>query len=237
VSFEAGIRELGGEAVYLSKADIGMGQRESIRDVATNLSRWCCAIVARLYWHKDLEKLAAEADVPVVNALTELEHPCQALADMMTIRENFGERKVKITYVGDGNNVARSLARLALRLGYPFTLCGPANFQLEPMDGLTQTPDLEEGLAGAKVVYTDVWISMGDEHEQEHRLKVFDSYQVNAKVMALADPDAIFLHCLPARRGFEVTDEVMDGPWSRVVDQAENRLHAQRALLQKVLRL
>jgi acetylornithine/N-succinyldiaminopimelate aminotransferase len=237
VSFETAIRELGGGAVYLTKGDIDMGKRESIRDIATNLSRWCCAIVARLYWHKDLEILANEADVPVINALTEWEHPCQALADIQTIRESFGEERVKITYVGDGNNVARSLAKLATRLGYPFTLCGPENFQLEPIEGLTQTPDMKEGLAGAKVVYTDVWISMGDEHEQEHRLKVFDKYQVNDNSMRLADEDAIFLHCLPARRGFEVTDDVMDGSQSRVVDQAENRLHAQKALLQKVLGL
>jgi ornithine carbamoyltransferase len=194
-------------------------------------------VVARLYWQRDLEALANDADVPVVNALTEWEHPCQALADLQTIREEFGQEKVKITYVGDGNNVARSLAKLALRLGYPVTLCGPQNFQLEPMSGLHQTQDLSEGLDGAQVVYTDVWISMGDEHEQEHRLKVFESYQVNRALMELAAKDAIFLHCLPARRGFEVTDEVMDGPQSRVVDQAENRLHSQKALLQKVLGL
>jgi ornithine carbamoyltransferase len=141
---------------------------------------------------------------------------------------------VKITYVGDGNNVSRSLARAATRLGYPVTICGPANFRLEEMPGLHQTDDLEEGLAEAKVVYTDVWISMGDEHEQEHRLKVFDAYQVNSRVMEMADKDAVFLHCLPARRGYEVTDDVIDGKQSRVVDQAENRLHAQKALLQLV---
>jgi acetylornithine/N-succinyldiaminopimelate aminotransferase len=237
VSFETAIRELGGHPIYLSKADIGMGTRESVKDVATNLARWCNLIVARLYWHRDLEKLAREADVPVVNALTEWEHPCQALADMLTIQEAFGRDKVKITYVGDGNNVSRSLAKAATRLGYPFTVCGPENFRLEPMEGLTQTADIEEGLAGANVVYTDVWVSMGDEHEQEQRLKVFDRYQVNQRMMSIAEKDAIFLHCLPARRGFEVTDEVMDGEQSRIVDQAENRLHAQRALLQKVLGL
>lgn len=237
VSFETAIRELGGHPIYLSKADIGIGTREAVQDVATNLARWCNMIVARLYWHRDIEKFAREADVPVINALTEWEHPCQALADMLTIQEAFGTQKVKITYVGDGNNVARSLAKAATRLGYPFTVCGPENFRLEAMEGLTQTADLEEGLADAHVVYTDVWISMGDEHEQEQRLKVFEKYQVNANVMAMADKDAIFLHCLPARRGFEVTDEVMDSPQSRIVDQAENRLHAQRALLQKVLGL
>jgi acetylornithine/N-succinyldiaminopimelate aminotransferase len=235
VSFEVAISELGGHPVYLSKADIGMGLRESIRDVATNLSRMCRVIVARLYWQRDLEKLAKEAEVPVINALTEWEHPCQALADIQTVRESFGDEKVKITYVGDGNNVARSLAKAALRLGYQFTLCGPENFQLEPMEGLHQTSNLIEGMRDAHVVYTDVWISMGDEHEQEHRLKVFDQYQVNEQVMKLANKEAIFLHCLPARRGFEVTDDVIDGPQSRVVDQAENRLHAQKALLQRVL--
>lgn len=237
VSFETAIRELGGNAIYLSKADIGMGSREAIKDVASNLSGWVSVIVARLYWHKDLVELAEHATVPVVNALTEWEHPCQALADMMTIQEAFGDEKVKIAYVGDGNNCARSLAKVATRLGYPFTLCGPENFQLEPMEGLVQTSELEGGLAGAKAIYTDVWISMGDEHEQEHRLKVFDRYQVNSTVMAMADESAIFLHCLPARRGFEVTDDVIDGPQSRVVQQAENRMHAQKALLERVLGL
>ena len=237
MSFETAIRELGGNAIYLSKADIGMGSREAIKDVASNLSGWVSTVVARLYWHRDLIELAEHATVPVVNALTEFEHPCQALADMMTVQEAFGGDKVKIAYVGDGNNCARSFAKVATRLGYAFTLCGPENFQLEPMEGLTQTSELEEGLAGAKAVYTDVWISMGDEHEQEHRLKVFDSYQVNGRVMAMADPDAIFLHCLPARRGFEVTDDVIDGPQSRIVSQAENRMHAQKALLQRVLGL
>ncbi len=237
VSFETAIQELGGHPIYLSKSDIGMGSRESIRDVASNLSRWVNLIVARLYWHKHLQELADVADVPVVNALTEMEHPCQALADMLTIKESFGSDKVKITYVGDGNNVARSLARVATRLGYPFTLCGPKHFGLEDVPGVHHTEDLEEGLAHASVVYTDVWISMGDEHEQEHRLKVFAPYQVDQKVMGLAAQEAIFLHCLPARRGYEVTDDVIDGPQSRVVDQAENRLHAQKALLQRVLGL
>ncbi|HJP84235.1 MAG TPA: acetylornithine transaminase [Fimbriimonadaceae bacterium] len=234
VSFETAIRELGGHPIYLSKADIGLNTRESAKDIASNLARWCSMIVARLYWQRDLELLADIADVPVINALTELEHPCQALADVMTVQENFGQDKVKITYVGDGNNVSRSLARAATRLGYPVTICGPANFRLEEMPGLHQTDDLEEGLADAKVVYTDVWISMGDEHEQEHRLKVFDAYQVNSRVMEMADKAAVFLHCLPARRGYEVTDDVIDGKQSRVVDQAENRLHAQKALLQLV---
>jgi len=237
VSFETAIRELGGHPIHLGKDSIAMGSREPIKDVATNLASWCNLIVARLYWHRHLLELAEHSNVPVVNALTEWEHPCQALADMQTIQEAFGNEKVKITYVGDGNNVARSLAKLASRLGYPFTLCGPANFQLEAMEGVTQTTELEEGLDGAHVVYTDVWVSMGDEHEQEHRLKVFDAYQVNRRVMSMADKEAIFLHCLPARRGFEVTEDVIDGPQSRTTDQAENRLHAQKALLQKILRL
>jgi ornithine carbamoyltransferase len=237
VSFETAIRELGGYPIHLGKGDIGMGSRESIKDVAQNLSRWCNMIVARLYWQRDLHALAEYADVPVINALTEWEHPCQALADMQTIRESFGDEKVKITYVGDGNNVARSLAKLAASLGYPFTICGPENFRLEDIPGVTQTTSLEEGLDGAHAVYTDVWVSMGDEHEQEHRLKVFEPYQVNGRVMSLAAQDAIFLHCLPARRGYEVTEDVIDGPQSRVVDQAENRLHAQKALIQKVLGL
>ncbi len=237
VSFEAAVRELGGHAIHLGKADIGMGSREALKDVAMNLSRWCCVVIARLYWHRDLVDLAAHCEVPVINALTEMEHPCQALADMMTIRETFGDEKPRITYVGDGNNVARSLAKLALKLGYPVTICGPENFRIEPMEGLIQTSDLREGLTDAAVVYTDVWISMGDEHEQEHRLKIFEPYQVDAAAMARARPDAIFLHCLPARRGFEVSDDVIDGPQSRVNDQAENRLHVQKALLQVVMNL
>lgn len=237
VSFETAINELGGHAIHLGKGDIAMGSRDSIKDVAENLSRWCNLIVARLYWQKHIVELAEHASVPVINALTEWEHPCQALADMQTIQESFGKDKVKITYVGDGNNVARSLAKLATRLGYPVTICGPENFRLEPIEGLIQTTDIEEGLDGAHVVYTDVWVSMGDEHEQEHRLKVFEPYQVNQSVMEIAPKDAIFLHCLPARRGFEVTADVIDGSQSRVVDQAENRLHAQKALIQKILGL
>ncbi len=237
VSFETAINELGGHAVHLGKGDIAMGSRDSIKDVAENLSRWCNLIVARLYWQKHIVELAEYATVPVINALTEWEHPCQALADMQTVQENFGQDKVKITYVGDGNNVARSLAKLATRIGYPITICGPENFRLEPIEGLIQTSSLEEGLSGAHVIYTDVWVSMGDEHEQDHRLKVFEPYQVNQRVMQMAEKDAIFLHCLPARRGFEVTADVIDGTQSKVVDQAENRLHAQKALIQKVLGL
>jgi acetylornithine/N-succinyldiaminopimelate aminotransferase len=237
VSFEAALHELGAHPVYLTKADIGIGSREGMRDVAANLSRWCSAVVARLYWQKDLQVLADFCDVPVINALTELEHPCQALADMLTVRERFGDQKVKITYVGDANNVSRSLAKVATRLGYPMTICGPENFRLEPMPGLHQTASMEEGLEGAQVVYTDVWVSMGDEHEQEHRMKIFQGYQVNERVMGMAANDAVFMHCLPARRGLEVTDGVIDSNQSVVYDQAENRLHAQKALLQRILGL
>ncbi len=236
-SFEVAIRELGGHPVYLGKNEVGMGSREAVKDVAMNLSRWSSMVVARLYWHKHLKELAEFCDVPVVNALTEWEHPCQALADVMTVRERFGSDKVKIAYVGDANNVARSLAKLATRLGYPVSIVGPENFRLEPIEGLTQTANIEEGLADAKVVYTDVWVSMGDEHEQEHRMRVFESFQVNRRMMSMADKDAVFMHCLPARRGLEVTDDVIDGVGSVVNDQAENRLHAQKALLQRILGL
>ncbi len=235
VSFEAAIHELGGLPVYLSRADIDMGKREAVKDVAGNLGRWCAAVVARLFWHRHILELAEACEAPVVNALTEMEHPCQALADLMTVREEFGEERVHVAYVGDGNNVARSLAKLCVLLGYPFTICGPDNFRLEDIPGVRQTANLDEGLARAKVVYTDVWISMGDEHEQEHRLKIFEGYQVNSKVMEVAGAGAIFLHCLPARRGFEVTDDVMDGSQSRIHVQAENRLHAQKALLSSLL--
>jgi ornithine carbamoyltransferase len=234
-TFETAVYELGGHAVYLNNTDIGINSRESLRDIASNISRWSAAIVARLYWQKDIKEFAEVADVPVINALTELEHPCQALADMQTIRQVFGDQKVPVTYVGDGNNVARSLAKICKKLDYPFTICGPDNFRLEDLEGHKETADLEEGLTGAKVVYTDVWVSMGDEREKEHRMKVFQDYQVNGRLMEIADKDAIFLHCLPARRGLEVTDDVMDSRQSRVVDQAENRLHAQKALLKMVL--
>ncbi|CAN5360565.1 hypothetical protein BH11ARM2_BH11ARM2_13170 [soil metagenome] len=235
VSFETAIRELGGHPIHLTKADIGMGSREALVDVAGNLSRWVSLIVARLYWQRDLQTMADVATVPVVNALTEWEHPCQALADLLTVREEFDSEPVKIAYVGDGNNVARSLAKLGLRLGHPVTLIGPKNFQMEEIPGLVQTENPEEGLVDAKVVYTDVWVSMGDEREQEQRLKTFQPYQVNERLMSIADKDAIFLHCLPARRGLEVTDDVIDGRQSRVHDQAENRLHAQKALLRRLL--
>jgi ornithine carbamoyltransferase len=235
MSFEIAVEELGGHAVYLTNSDIGINTREALKDIASNVSRWSAMIVARLYWQKDIEEFAEIAEVPVVNALTELEHPCQALADLMTIQEAFGEDRVPITYVGDGNNVARSLAKIAKKTGYPFTICGPENFRLEDLQGHRETSDLEEGLAGARVVYTDVWVSMGDEREKEHRMKVFEKFQVNEKVMQMAAKDAIFMHCLPARRGLEVTDEVIDSAQSRVVDQAENRLHAQKALLQTIL--
>ncbi|RYG41212.1 ornithine carbamoyltransferase [bacterium] len=237
VSFETAIRELGGHPIYLTKGDIGIGSREAMQDVSGNLSRWVALIVARLYWQRDIQLMADVATVPVVNALTEWEHPCQALADLLTIREEFEGEPVKIAYVGDGNNVARSLAKLGTRLGHPVTLVGPKNFQLEDIPGLTQTEDIEEGLVGAKVVYTDVWVSMGDEREQEQRLKTFNPYQVDERMMSIADKDAIFLHCLPARRGLEVTDGVIDGRQSRIHDQAENRLHAQKALLRRILGL
>jgi acetylornithine/N-succinyldiaminopimelate aminotransferase len=235
MSFETAVQELGGHAIYLTNNDIGINTREALKDIASNVSRWSALIVARLYWQKDIVEFAEVAEVPVVNALTELEHPCQALADLMTIREVFGEERVPITYVGDGNNVARSLAKIAKKTGYPFTICGPANFRLEDLEGHRETDDLEEGLTGAKVVYTDVWVSMGDEREKEHRMKVFEKYQVNSRMMSMAPKDAIFMHCLPARRGLEVTDDVIDSTQSRVVDQAENRLHAQKALLQTIL--
>lgn len=234
VSFETAIRELGGHPIYLTNKDIGLGSREAVKDIASNLTGWCDLIVARMYWHRQIKELAEFAQVPVINALTEYEHPCQALADIMAIQQEFGDEPVPITYVGDGNNVARSLAKLAVRMGYPFTLAGPSNFQLEPIPGVQQTDDLIAGVQGARVIYTDVWISMGDEREQEHRMKVFASYQVNEAVMKHAAEDAIFLHCLPARRGYEVTDGVIDGPHSRVVGQAENRLHVQKALIREV---
>jgi ornithine carbamoyltransferase len=245
VSFEVGMYQLGGHALPLSPQELQIGKRETPSDTGRVLARYIDAIMVRTFDHEDLEELAAAADVPVINGLSDLHHPCQALADLLTIREEVGGlESVKVAYVGDGNNVAHSLALGCALTGTTLTIAHPEGHA--PSAGVVQlaaklgvppalTQDPHEAAAGAQVVYTDVWASMGQEAEAEERKRKFVPYQVNEELMSLAAPDAIFLHCLPAHRGEEVTARVIDGSRSRVFDQAENRLHAQKALLYLLL--
>jgi ornithine carbamoyltransferase len=242
VSFEVGITRLGGHSVVLGEQDVQIGVRESVGDAARVLDRYVDGVVARLFTHEYLLELAANAQVPVINALSERSHPCQVLADLLTIEETFGSLSGrKMVYVGDGNNVTNSLMEASSLLGFPLTVISPAAYRPAPAaverarklaaNGaeLLMTPDLD-AVAGAAVVYTDVWTSMGQERERELRLRDFGGYQVNRALMDRA-PDAYFMHCLPAHRGEEVSDDVIDGPRSLVFDQAGNRLYAQMALL------
>ena len=249
VTFEVGFEQLGGHAVYLAPGDIGLGKRESVRDVARNLSRWVDVMVVRTFSQKLLEEMAAEATVPIINALTDLLHPCQAIADLMAIREAKGNLKgLHVVYVGDGNNVALSLAHAAGKVGMHFTIACPPGYEPNP-DILTEARadaestgsqivvvnDPKEVLGTADAVYTDVWTSMGQEKEARERQQAFVAYQVNEELMDLAPADALFMHCLPAHRGEEVTDEVLDGLQSVALEQAENRLHAHKAILLALL--
>jgi ornithine carbamoyltransferase len=249
VSFEVGMKQLGGSAIYLSQAEVGLGQREPVEDVARVLSRYVAGIVARTYAQESLEDLAASADVPVVNALSDQEHPCQALADLLTVREKKGRLAgVRIAFIGDGNNVSASLALAAGLVGAEFVIASPKGYDLpqkivatarersRQTGGAIETETEPEIAArGADVIYTDVWTSMGQESSHRQRLEAFQSYQVDEELMALAKPDAIFMHDLPAHRGEEIVDAVIEGPQSVVFDQAENRLHAQKALLAALL--
>ena len=235
VSFEVGIARLGGTTTTLGEQDVQLGVRETVEDAARVLDRYVDGIVARLRTHADLLKLAAAAEKPVVNALTDHSHPCQILADLMTLEEVRGPlEKQHVVYVGDGNNIAKSLMEAAGRLDFRLTVITPPGHEPAPQatpngNGVTVTTDLSE-LDGATAIYTDVWTSMGQEAERQTRRKEFAEYQVNAAVMRAA-PDAVFMHCLPAHRGEEVTDEVIDGPRSVVFEQAGNRLYAQMALM------
>src|SRR5919199_198218 len=241
VSFEVGMYQLGGHALPISPQEIQMGQRETPSDTGRVLARYIDAIMARVFGHEEVEELAKAADVPVINGLSDLHHPCQALADLLTVREEFGALEgVKISYVGDGNNVAHSLALGCALTGAQLTIAHPEGHA--PSAGVvelaaklgappTLTQDPYEGVAGAQVVYTDVWASMGQEAETEERKRKFAPYQVNEALMDLAAPDAIFLHCLPAHRGEEVTPGVIDGPRSAVWEQAANRLPTEQAVL------
>jgi ornithine carbamoyltransferase len=246
VSFETGIFQLGGLGIVLESGQIQLGQRESVPDVARNLERWVDGIVARTYSHEAVVDLAAHASVPVINALTDKLHPCQVLADAQTLREHRADlASLKVAFVGDGNNVCASWLNLAARIEINFTAVCPPGYEPDPKivafakrearGQVVVTDSIEAGLRDADAVYTDVWISMGQENEAAVRAKVFKEYQVNARVMALAKPGALFMHCLPAKRGYEVTDEVIDAESSIVFDQAENRLHAQKAVLLKLL--
>jgi ornithine carbamoyltransferase len=241
LTFELAIKQLGGDAVNYAGP---IGEREPIKDVTRNLERWTQCIVARVFAQSTIEELAKWSHVPVINALSDRYHPCQILADMLTLQERFGRLEgIKLAFVGDGNNVANSLMLTAGRLGVHVAVATPAGYQPEAaivaeaaeMGSITVTEDPSEALAGADAVYTDVWTSMGQEAESAERRRAFQPYQVNETLLALAKPDAIFLHCLPAKRGEEVTDEVMESPRSVVFDQAENRLHAQKALLVMLL--
>jgi ornithine carbamoyltransferase len=235
VSFQVGIERLGGGAVVLTDQDIGLGRRETVEDVARVLDRYCDGIVARLFAHRDLVDLAAASEHPVVNALTDGSHPCQILADLLTMRESLGrlDATTPVAFVGDGNNVARSLVEAAALLRFPLTVVTPPSYEpeLDPAyaGAVRVTSDLA-AVEGAAVVYTDVWTSMGQEAESETRRSRFAEYQVDEDLMELA-PRGLFMHCLPAHRGEEVAAAVIDGPSSIVFDQAENRLWAQMALL------
>jgi ornithine carbamoyltransferase len=250
VSFEMGMIHLGGQALYLSPFEIQLGKRESVPDVARVLSRYVDGIMARVFGHADVLTLAEHSRVPVINGLSDYNHPCQGLADFLTIVERKGQDLGgrKLAFVGDGNNVATSLLFGATLLGMDFAIAGPAGYEL-PADvwalgqqfaaasgsHLLATHDPHEAVAGADVVYTDVWASMGQEAEAEERARIFMPYQVNEVLVAAAKPDAIVMHCLPAHRGQEITDGVCDGPHSVLWDQAENRMHAQKAILVKLM--
>ncbi len=245
VSFDMAMRHMGGDALYLSPNEIGLGKRESIADIARVMAGYVQAIMARVFDHEHILELAKWSEVPVINGLSDYNHPCQAMADALTIREKFGARRdLNIAYVGDGNNVAVSLLHVSVKLGWNFTIANPEGYDLsayaveaaqsmarETGSKLKFVRDPHEAVKGANVIYTDTWTSMGQEEETAKRELVFPPYQVNAKLVAEADKDVIVMHCLPAHRNHELTDEVADGPHSAIFPQAHNRLHAQKAIL------
>ncbi len=246
VSFEVGMYQLGGHALYLGPAEIGLGKRESVADVARVLARYVDGIMARVFDHDHVVQLAEWASVPVINGLSDLVHPCQIMGDMLTIIEHRGRFEgVHVAWVGDGNNVCHSWLNLASKIPFKLSIATPEGY--EPKAEFVERAreagvseiylyhSAEEAVRGAEFVYTDVWASMGQEEEAEQRKQVFAPFQVNETLLKLADPNVKFLHCLPAHRGEEVTDEVMDGPHSIVFDQAENRLHIQKAILVKLM--
>jgi len=245
LSFETGFFRLGGHAIYLGPADIDIGKREAVKDIARVVSRYNDIIMARLFNHAHILELAEYADVPVINALTDYNHPCQIMADIFTVQEQRGHLKdLKIVYIGDGNNIVNSWLRLAQRLPLHFVCACPENYTPDEATvaaarkaGLSRIDISHDPMAAAKnahVIYTDVWASMGQKHEKEERMKHFQGFQVNDAIMAAAAEEALFLHCLPAERGLEVTDSVIEGKGSVVFDEAENRMHVQNALLLKI---
>jgi ornithine carbamoyltransferase len=248
VSFDMAMRHMGGDALYLSPNEIGLGKRESIADVARVLAGYVQALMARVFDHEHVLELARWSAVPVINGLSDYNHPCQGLADALTIQEKFGAaRGLNISYVGDGNNVAVSLMHACARLGWNFTLASPEGYDLSPRAVEVARPiaaetgarlsfvrDPHEAVRGAQVIYTDTWTSMGQEEEAAKREQVFPPYQVNSRLVAEADRDVIVMHCLPAHRNHELTDEVADGPHSVIFAQAHNRLHAQKAVLARL---
>jgi len=249
VSFEAGMIQLGGQAIYLGPDDIKLGQREATKDIAQVLSRYVNGIMARTFSHEIILELAKYSTVPVINGLSDLLHPCQVLGDLLTVKEKKGRlSNLKLVYIGDGNNVAHSLMFGAVKVGINIVLAVPPGY--EPKDEIVNIAkedakkinctieivhDPKEAVKGADVIYTDVWTSMGYEKESEIRKEVFKPYQINQDLVNIAKDDVIILHCLPAHRGEEITDEVIDGPHSVVIDQAENRLHAQKGVLALLL--
>ncbi len=249
VSFEAGMYQLGGYSLFLSSSDLQLGRGESVSDTAKTLSRYIDGIMIRTFKHSDVEELAAYGSIPVINGLTDSQHPCQILADLLTIKEAKGTLQgLKLAYVGDGNNVANSLLIGCAKVGMHVSVATPKGYECEAESvkiaqeaakntgaSVVTTNDPYEAVKDADVVYTDTWISMGQESEKEARVAVFMPYQVNSTLMGAARSDAIFMHCLPAYRGYEVTADIIDGPQSVVFDEAENRLHAQKAVLVKLL--
>jgi ornithine carbamoyltransferase len=246
VSFEVGIYQLGGMGLYLSAGDLQLGRGETIKDTAVVLSRYLDAIMIRTFAQADVEELAAHASIPVINGLTDASHPCQALADVMTIRERFGRFEgLKVVYLGDGNNVCASLMVACAKLGMDFVAATPASYRpaeeavqlaREAGGSVELTDDPRAAAESADVLYTDVWTSMGQDTEREQRLRDLAGYGIDAELVARAGDDAIVLHCLPAHYGEEITEEVLYGPHSAVWDEAENRLHAQKALMALVIR-
>jgi ornithine carbamoyltransferase len=248
VSFDMAMRHCGGDALYLSPSEIGLGKRESIADIARVLSGYVQGLMARVFEHEHVLQLAHWSDIPVVNGLSDYNHPCQGMADALTIQEKFGKAKgLNVTYIGDGNNVAVSLMHVAAKLGWNFTIANPQDYDISPKaieiakeiiketgSVLTFVRDPHEAVKGAHVIYTDTWTSMGQEEETAKREKIFPPYQVNAQLVSEADKDVIVMHCLPAHRNHELTDEVADGPHSVIFPQAHNRLHAQKAILARL---
>ena len=245
VTFEVAMTQLGGTSVYLSAQEIGMGKRETVPDVARNLSRWVDGVAARVFSHRTLEQLAEHASIPVISGLSDLEHPCQALADFFTLWERGMDlAKLRLGWVGDGNNVCNSLLLLGSMLGTSAVVATPPGYEpdvrvLEECRRLggriRLTTEAPEAIENADVIYTDTWISMGQEGDREQRLEAFQRYQVNDRLLTFAPGNALVMHCLPAHRGEEITDAVLDGPRSLILEQAENRLHAQKAIILNLL--